>query len=154
MGLPRPEYWSGLPFPSPGDLPDPGIELRSPAWQEDSLLLSPWGAPFTYTQLLFGNFWGYIIYIIYGLPWWLMVGNLPAVQETLGSGRSPREGNGKSLQYSCLENSMDRGACRMHTVQWVAELDITKQLTLSPCVYLHVHNYFLEISESVLYTYL
>ena len=26
MGFPRPEYWSGLPFPSPGDLPDPGIE--------------------------------------------------------------------------------------------------------------------------------
>ena len=71
-----------------------------------------------------------------------------------GLERSPGGGNGKSLQYSCLENSMDRGACRMHTVQWVAELDITKQLTLSPCVYLHVHNYFLEISESVLYTYL
>ena len=33
----RPEYWSGLPFPSPGDLPNPGIELRSPALQADSL---------------------------------------------------------------------------------------------------------------------
>ena len=31
MGFPRPEYWSGLPFPSPGDLPDPGIEPESPA---------------------------------------------------------------------------------------------------------------------------
>ena len=31
MGFPRQEYWSGLPFPSPGDLPDPGIELSSPA---------------------------------------------------------------------------------------------------------------------------
>ena len=31
------EYWSGLPFPSPGDLPDPGIELRSPALQVDAL---------------------------------------------------------------------------------------------------------------------
>ena len=30
------EYWSGLPFPSPGDLPDPGIEFRSPALQSDS----------------------------------------------------------------------------------------------------------------------
>ena len=30
MGFPRQEYWSGLPFPSPGDLPDPGIEPRSP----------------------------------------------------------------------------------------------------------------------------
>ena len=35
MGFPRQEYWSGLPFPPPGDLPDPGIELMSlasPAW--------------------------------------------------------------------------------------------------------------------------
>ena len=31
MGFPRQEYWSGLPFPSPGDLPDPGIEQASPA---------------------------------------------------------------------------------------------------------------------------
>ena len=31
MGFPRQECWSGLPFPSPGDLPDPGIEPRSPA---------------------------------------------------------------------------------------------------------------------------
>ena len=37
MGFPRQEYWSGLPFPSPGDLPDPGIKPRSPALQEDSL---------------------------------------------------------------------------------------------------------------------
>ena len=36
MGLPKQEYWSGLPFPSPGDLPDPGIEPGSPALQADS----------------------------------------------------------------------------------------------------------------------
>ena len=44
-----------------------------------------------------------------------MVKNLPAVQETgsmPGSGRSPGEGNGNPLQYSCLENPMDRGAWR------------------------------------------
>ena len=33
----RQEYWSGLPFPSPGGFPDPGIEARSPALQADSL---------------------------------------------------------------------------------------------------------------------
>ena len=38
-----PEYWSGLPFPSPGDLPNPGIEPQSPALQADSLLLEPPG---------------------------------------------------------------------------------------------------------------
>ena len=40
MGLSRQEYWSGLPFPSPGDLPDPGMEPRSPALQVDSSHLS------------------------------------------------------------------------------------------------------------------
>ena len=37
MGFSRQEYWNGLPFPSPGDLPNPGIEPRSPALQADSL---------------------------------------------------------------------------------------------------------------------
>ena len=37
MGFSRQEYWSGLPFPSPGDLPNPGIKLRSLALQKDSL---------------------------------------------------------------------------------------------------------------------
>ena len=37
MGFSRQEYWSGLPFPSPGDLPNPGIEPRSPALQADAL---------------------------------------------------------------------------------------------------------------------
>ena len=40
MGFSGQEYWSGLPFPSPGDLPDPGIEPRSPALKADSLYLS------------------------------------------------------------------------------------------------------------------
>ena len=38
MGFSRQEYWSGLPFPSPGDLPDPAIKPGSPALQADSLL--------------------------------------------------------------------------------------------------------------------
>ena len=37
MGFSRQEYWSGLPFPSPRDLPDPGIEPRSPTLQADAL---------------------------------------------------------------------------------------------------------------------
>ena len=37
MGFSRQEYWSGLPFPSPGDLPNPGNEPASPALQADSL---------------------------------------------------------------------------------------------------------------------
>ena len=38
MGFSRQEYWSGLPFPSPADLPDPGIERKYPIWEADSLL--------------------------------------------------------------------------------------------------------------------
>ena len=41
MELSRPEYWSGQPFPSSGDLPNPGIEPRSPALQVDALLAEP-----------------------------------------------------------------------------------------------------------------
>ena len=39
MGFPKQEYLRGLPFSSPGDLPDPGTERASPAWQADSLPL-------------------------------------------------------------------------------------------------------------------
>ena len=52
------------------------------------------------------------------------LGSLP------GSGRFPREGLGNPLQYSCLENSMDRGAWQA-TIHGVTESDMTEQLTLS-----------------------
>ena len=45
MGFPRQEYWSGLPFPSPGDLPDPGIEPWYPSLQADCLTSEPPGKP-------------------------------------------------------------------------------------------------------------
>ena len=45
IGFSRQEYWSGLPFPSPGDLPNPGIEPRSPTLQADVLTSEPPGKP-------------------------------------------------------------------------------------------------------------
>ena len=42
-GIFQQEYWSGLPFPSPGDLPNPGIELGSPTLQADALVSEPLG---------------------------------------------------------------------------------------------------------------
>ena len=54
MGFCRQEHWSVLPFPSPGDLPDPGIEHSDPCllhWQEDSLWLSSREAPKRYRTL-------------------------------------------------------------------------------------------------------
>ena len=43
VGFSKQEYWSGLPFPSPKDLPNPGIEPRSPTLQADTLALDPPG---------------------------------------------------------------------------------------------------------------
>ena len=45
MGFPRQEYWSGLPFPPPGDLPDPGVKPGSPALEANSLPSEPPGKP-------------------------------------------------------------------------------------------------------------
>ena len=50
MGFSRQEYWSGLPFPPPEDLPDPGIKLRSSILQADSLPSEPPGKPFLVTS--------------------------------------------------------------------------------------------------------
>ena len=46
MGFSGQEYWSGLPFPSPGDLPDPGIESGTPAFQAEALTSEPPGKPY------------------------------------------------------------------------------------------------------------
>ena len=45
MGFSRQEYWSGLPFPSPGDLPDPGIEPWFPTLEVEALTSGPPGKP-------------------------------------------------------------------------------------------------------------
>ena len=55
-------------------------------------------------------------------------GDLGDVGSILGLGRSPGVGNGKPLQYSCLENSMDRGAWRGTVHGIMKELDTTEQL--------------------------
>ena len=52
MVFSRQEYWSGLPFPSPEDLPDPEIEPRSPALQADSLLISHQGRKIGLVRLI------------------------------------------------------------------------------------------------------
>ena len=52
MEFSRQEYWNGWPFPTPGDLSDPGIEPRSPALQADSLPSEPLGKPPGYYKIL------------------------------------------------------------------------------------------------------
>ena len=51
MGFSRQEYWSGLPFPSPEDLPNPGIEPRSPELQADALTSEPPRKPLIFISL-------------------------------------------------------------------------------------------------------
>ena len=52
MEFSRHEDWSGLLFPPPGDLPDPGIKPKSPALQADSLPLSHQGSPWPHLTLI------------------------------------------------------------------------------------------------------
>ena len=59
MGFSRQEDWSGLPFPSPGDLPNPRVEARSPALQADSLPSEPPGKP----QLITSQILGYCLLV-------------------------------------------------------------------------------------------
>ena len=117
MGFSRQEYWSGLPFPSPGDLPDPGIEPGSPTLQADSLSSEPLGE-FTvevYKDIIQQCYLRICKHFQFlQFPCGLdskesacSVGDPGSIPE---SGRSPGKGNGNPLQYSCLENSMDRKA--------------------------------------------
>ena len=162
MEFSRPEYWSGLPFPSPGHLSDPGTQPRSSTLQADSLPAEPQGKPIcintcrpTSCSLSFLSclassdsagvrghlrsepFFQQVLSLLKHrlmsgpcfelapLPGHLsqpasfkgfpcssvdtesacIAGHLGSIP---GSGRSPGEGNDNPLQYSCLENPMDR----------------------------------------------
>ena len=119
MGFSRQEYWSGLPFPSPGDLSNPGIESRSPTLQVDCLPAEPSGKPpssltrdQTYTSCIESKV--------------LTIGPPGKSQQYLtASAITDGEGNGNPLQYSCLENPRDGRAWRA-AAYGVTELDTTE----------------------------
>ena len=107
-GFSRQEYWSGLPYPPPGNLPNPGIKLGSPALPADFYQLSYQGSPnpviiisYYYHNLLEAFLGGSV-----GKESACNVGDPGSIP---GWGRSLGEGNGNPLQYSCLENPIDRG---------------------------------------------
>ena len=83
MGFSRQEYWSGLPFPSLGDLPNPAIEPGSPALQADSLPAEPGEK----LHLLLVDFKKTMFYLLLEYGWTSLVTqtvkNMPAVRETL-----------------------------------------------------------------------
>ena len=155
MGFSRQEHWSGLPLPSPGDLPYPEVELTSPALQADSLLTEPPGSPCNWVNLL--CFLGICIIHVSshsislspwkpwfgtnipwnGLPRWHSWRNRPAntgditdVGSIPASQRSQGGGHGNPLQYSCLENSMDRGAWRATVHRVTKSWTQLKQLSM------------------------
>ena len=68
MGFSRQEYWSGLSFPSPGDIPNPGIKPRSPALQADPLQSEPSGKPRNYITRVADS-----LCIIRQSTWWVTV---------------------------------------------------------------------------------
>ena len=89
----RKEYWSGLPFPSPGDLPDRRMELRSLALQADSLLSEPLGTYLESSLKTGGETWR----AVSAGPSPVRVGCFPGPRLQTG------EGNDTPVQYSCLE---------------------------------------------------
>ena len=98
MGFPRKEYWSGLPFPSPGDLPNPGIKPESPALTGVFFITEPPGKPSH--EPTFGQ---------NHLPQSLFYNKALTSSCNLLT-TTPGEGNGNPLQHSCLESSRDRTA--------------------------------------------
>ena len=116
MGFSRQEYWSGLPRPSPRDLPDPGIEPGFPSLQADSILPEPPGKP-----RIYHNQMQIMIAIHQHTPGASLValvvknsrasaGDTKDMGSVPGPGRSPGGGHGNSLQYSCLEDPTGRGS--------------------------------------------
>ena len=75
VGFSRQEYWSVLPFPSPGDLPNTGIEPGSPAFQADALTSEPPGKPISKYSILFNTSNKASLVV-------QTVKSLPAIQET------------------------------------------------------------------------
>ena len=81
---------------------------------------------------------------MWGLPWWLgskesacNTGEAGSIPE---SGRSPGEGNGSPLHYSCLENSRDRGAWGLQSMGSQKESDVTERLNLQAPTHACIHS--------------
>ena len=126
LGFSRQEHWSGLPFPSPMHESEKSkwscsvvFDSKRPHGLQPTRLLRPWDFPGKSTGV--------------GCHCLQMKETQKTWVRSLGQGRSPAVGNGNPLQYSCLENPMDRGA-------WQATVcGLQSQIWLSTCR--HAHGY-------------
>ena len=109
MEFSRQEYWRGLPFSSPGELPDPGIKTGPPALQADSLLPEPPGKPIYHQRAYQFISHSASFSFPHGSAAKGSTCNVEDLGLIPGLGKSPGEGNDYPLQYSGLENPMDRG---------------------------------------------
>ena len=91
MGFSRQGYWSRLPFPSPGDLPNPEIEPGFPALQADAL-----PTELQYVDII----WASQVALVVKNPL-ANAGDIREEGSIPGLGRSPGGGHGKPLQYAC-----------------------------------------------------
>ena len=113
MEFSRQEYWSGLPFPSSGDLPDRGIEPRSLPCRQILYHLSHQGSPYVCVHMRNHHQTPDSVWDIH--PYEIHIFFRIAVILLLGGGHS------NPLQYSYLENSMDRGVWQA-TVHGVSKI--------------------------------
>ena len=132
MGVSRQKYWSGLPFPSPGDLPDPGIEPGSPALQADTLTSQPPGKPQEcsnyHTIVVISHTSKVILKILQARFQQYMKRELPDVQTGFRKGRGTRDqianthwiiGKAREFQKKfCLTDYTKAFDCVDHNKLW------------------------------------
>ena len=116
------EYWSGLSFPSPQDIPNPGIEPVSPAYPAVAgrffNTVPPGKCNWKYTHFLYELGDSQVVLVVKKL--FAIAGDIRDMGSIPGLGKSPGIENGNPLLYSCLQNPMDRGAWQA-TVHSVTE---------------------------------
>ena len=138
MGFSRQEYWSGVPSPSPTD--NPRGCLSEPLWvQQEKQHLTMKSVPLKEkrgqgscntdpfrSSTRCQSKWASQVALVVKNPL-TNTGDVRDASSIPGSGRSPGGGHGNPLQYSCLENPMDRGAWRA-TVRGITESDRTEAI--------------------------
>ena len=139
MGFSRQEYWSGLPFPSLGDLPDPGIEPRSPTLQVDYLSsesrILEWVAyPFSlkisfYFKIAHGEGASQVALVVKNLP--VNAGDLRDGSTIPGSGRSPWRREWQPTPVFLPGESHGQRSLAGYSLQGCKESDTVELLTPS-----------------------